>query len=292
MPIIMAGNGNIRMPSRKTPDTKQEMAQGAASAPEGYRPWEDSTLSAEERYTSYYHLARAKCEAIRDAGNRPGVTAAERYQISQDTEANFWVNEFRQLKAESPEAFCRRIDPLYVAQEMVDSYLFDEKTGVSTFTVPAGVTDVGAMQALNEYFRKHHARFDRDAIFAEDLEWFEKLPQEFPDCAQERDYSQARQITITGVVDDTEAETRTTQESLLREKSLVFSDPRDQALAAAIHACKYNGEDLFKDFWVRGSVPGVALYRNEFSGAYVLGCSDDDDCYDAAASGAPYPESK
>ena len=76
------------------------MAQGAPNAPEGSRPWEDRTLSDEERYKSYYDVVRAKCEAIRDAGNRPGVTAAERYQISQDPEANFWVAELRQLKAE------------------------------------------------------------------------------------------------------------------------------------------------------------------------------------------------
>lgn len=36
---------------------------------------------------------------------------------------------------------------LQLAHEMVESYLFDEKTGVSTFTVPAGLTDVEAMKA-------------------------------------------------------------------------------------------------------------------------------------------------
>ena len=98
------------MVSTKTTDTKAEMAQGAPNAPEGHRPWEDRTLSAAERYQSYYNVARAKCEAIRDAGNRPGITAKERYQISQDPEANHWVNELRQLKGESAEQFCRRID--------------------------------------------------------------------------------------------------------------------------------------------------------------------------------------
>ena len=98
------------MVTTKTTDTRAEMAQGAVSVPEGRRPWEDRTLSAAERYQSYYDVARAQCEAIRDAGNRPGITAKERYQISQDPEANHWVNELRQLKGETAEQFCRRID--------------------------------------------------------------------------------------------------------------------------------------------------------------------------------------
>ena len=66
------------MVSAKTTHTKQEMAQGAAKVPEGSRPWEDRTLPATERYQSYYDVARAKCEAIRDAGNREQLWQALR----------------------------------------------------------------------------------------------------------------------------------------------------------------------------------------------------------------------
>ena len=111
------------MVSTKTTDTKAEMAQGAPNAPEGHRPWEDRTLSSTDRYQSYYDVARAKCEAIRDAGNRPGITAAERYQISQDPEANHWVNELRQLKGETAEQFCRRIDEPVVRELLGKNYL-------------------------------------------------------------------------------------------------------------------------------------------------------------------------
>ena len=83
---------------------------------------------------------------------------------------------------------------------------------------------------------------------------------------------------------------RTTQEGVLREQSLVFSDPRDQAIAAAIHACKHNGEDLFKGLWVRGSVPGFALLTFQSRGAIVRRC--DLDFNYVAASGAPSPELK
>jgi hypothetical protein len=181
---------------------------------------------------------------------------------------------------------------LQIAHEMVDSYAFDKKTEVSTFTVPAGVTDVEAMKALNEYYSKNQPGFNRYALYANDLAWFEKLPKEYPTYCQERDYSQARQITITGVVKDTKGESRTTQEAGLKNESLGFADPRDQALAAAIHACKHNGEDLFKDLWVRGSVPGFSLCTFQTYGVSVFRFFGDDVSYRVAASGSPCPEVK
>jgi hypothetical protein len=182
---------------------------------------------------------------------------------------------------------------LQLAHEMVESYTFDKKTGVSTFTVPAGVTDVEAMKALNEYFRKNHPTFNRDAVYADNLEWLENLPKKFPGDCEQRDYSQARQITITGVVEGTQGLNRTTLGSVLRDDSLVFSDPRDQAIAAALHACKHDGQDLFKDLWVRGSVPGFALYTNQRLGVLVDGYIVDYVRYRfVAASGSPSPELK
>jgi hypothetical protein len=178
---------------------------------------------------------------------------------------------------------------LQIAKEMVESYAFDKKTGVSTFTVPAGVTDVEAMKALNQYFRKNHSKFNRDAVYAGDLDWYESL-QTHPDC-QERDYSQARQITITGVVKGTYGWDRTTQGGVLKDHSLVFSDPRDQALAAAIHACKHNGADLFQVLRVRGSVSWFALCTVRSLGVRVRRYHGGYDPL-VAASGSPSLELK
>ena len=273
------------------------------SSPGGVRPWDDASLSAQDRYNSYEAVVQEKCEAILNASNRPGITEAERTELRLDPETQYWYLELKQLRAETPEQFCCRIDGgqsrellgdnlLGVSEEMVKSYAFDKGTGVSTFTVPAGVTDVEAMKALNEYFRKNFPDYDRDAVYAEDLDWYENLPKKYPQHCQERDYSQARQITITGVVKGTKGENRTTQGSVLTDHSLVFSDPRDQALAAAIHACKYNGADLFKELFVRGSVPGFALDTNREHGACVYRYFDDDGLNGVAASGSPSPESK
>jgi hypothetical protein len=181
---------------------------------------------------------------------------------------------------------------LQIAREMVGSYAFDEKTGVSIFTVPAGVTDVEAMKALNGYFRITLPNFKRDAVYAGHLGWFENLPRLFPAHCEQRDYSQARQITITGVVNDTMAKKRTNQRQVLIADSLVFSDPRDQAIAAALHACKHDGQDLFKDLFVRGSVPGFALGHNQNFGVRVDRRLGNYALRDLAASGSPSPNSK
>ena len=207
------------------------------------------------------------------------------------TETQRRVKEVVWLQDVSAEDVCNRAGvgtqktSLQVAQEMVDSYAFNKETGVSTFTVPAGVTDVEAMKALNEYFRKNHSKFDRDAVYAEDLDWYENLPKQHP--THIRDYSEARQIWIKAVVKATRGKNRTTQGRVLADKSLAFSDPRDQALAAAIHACKHYGENLFENLLVRGSVPGIALTTNRYFGG-VCWYDDDFDHFRVAASGSWY----
>jgi hypothetical protein len=179
-----------------------------------------------------------------------------------------------------------------IAKEAIDSYHFDPTTGVSTFTRPAGVTDVELMRALNKYFRRTLPKFNRDAVFEEDLNWYENLPYKSAEYCEQRDYSQASKITITAVVNGTQVKDRITQEAILQPKGLVFSDPRDQAIAAALHACTHDGEDLFKELFVRGSVPGFALTTSQNFGVVFLGKYIDDIDGSVAASGSPSPELK
>ena len=174
---------------------------------------------------------------------------------------------------------------LQTAQDMVDSYEFDSRTRVSTFTVPAGVTDVAAMKALNELFSVRYG-LQRGAIFAGELTWFENLPREFSAYCEQRDYLQARQIKVIGVFKGTKGVPLAGQERKLQKHSCVFSDPRDQALAAAIHACKHNQADLFGGSWVRGSVPGFALHTDDEHGVFVFR-QDGRAEPDVAASGSP-----
>lgn len=178
-----------------------------------------------------------------------------------------------------------------VAEEMLESYEFDKHTGVSTFTTPAGLTDVEVIKVLNEYFRKSFPRFNREGVFAGDLDWYRDLPTNFAAFSKVRDYTDARVVVMRGVLEETIELDRSEEGEVLKQKGLVFSDPRDQAIAAALHACKYNGEDLFQGLWVRGSVPGYALCTVRRVGVRVYEYRDGNDFLDAAASGSLSEES-
>ena len=285
---------------------KSRAAQIAYAQQLGYR------MATREEHIAYVRslLAKERDESINGAEKKALNTYRERYV--QDTEGGLAVIGRRVVDdayrwdgygdpsdgalfvrdSISAEVTTAPKTSLQIAQEMIDSYVFDKTTGVSTFTVPAGVTDVEAMKAVNEYFRKKsHFWFKRDAVYAGDLEWYKNLPKQYSEHCQERDYSQARQITITGVVKGTKGENRTTQRSVLKDESLIFSDPRDQALAAAIHACKHNGEDLFQDISVRGSVPGFVLRTWRFFRVSVSRYGGSGN-FNVAASGSPSPELK
>lgn len=173
-----------------------------------------------------------------------------------------------------------------VARSMVDSYSFHNKTEKSTFSIPAGLTEFEAIRALNVYFREHHPRFKRDAIYEGDLYWYKKLPEKYPDYCQQRDYSCARQISLQGVVKGTNGKSRAAQGAMLKADSLIFSDPRYLAIAAALHACKHEGADLLQDFWIRGSIPEMALHTERFLGVLVFKFRADNDCKSIAASGS------
>jgi hypothetical protein len=209
------------------------------------------------------------------------------------------VNKAREL---SLDTMSRRLDgalralrgetSLQIAQKMVDSYTFDERMGVCRYTVPAGVTEVKAMKALNKYFRKHLPGFNRDAVYAGHLKWFENLPRDYPTHCGQRDYSQDRQITIAGVVKGAEREDLTTQGSGCRDDSVGLSDPRDKAIAAALHACKHGGRDLFTDLSVHESVPMFEVDTDRHLGIVVFMHSV---VYDYSDGAAPYslpPESE
>ncbi len=209
----------------------------------------------------------------------------------------------RALRGE--DVFKSAMTSYQTARKMLNSYTFDSKTGVSTFTVPAGVSDVEAMKALNFYYRQGNS-YGSDLVHSDYLEFFETLPKKYPDCCQERDYSHARQITITAVVKGTAGKDRSSQERILKEKSLVFADPRDQALAAAIHSFAVARHyvnpdnilrDLFRAAFVRGSLPDIALSsRLEGNGVGTLDYNDDHvgGGFDGviAASGTPAPRAK
>jgi hypothetical protein len=94
------------------PHTNVGMVEDPKDRPPNAIPrlWEDVTLSAQERYDRYLIVAIEKCGAIKQAMEHPGLTIEERTAIRLDPESQFWYQELKQLRAETPEGFCDRID--------------------------------------------------------------------------------------------------------------------------------------------------------------------------------------
>ena len=94
-----------------TTTTSTSMAEpGGLTSPEGGRPWEDQTLSAQERYDAYRSVITEKCEALRKSLTREGVTAEEKGVLAEDANNKALVAELRQLQEETAEEFCDRFD--------------------------------------------------------------------------------------------------------------------------------------------------------------------------------------
>ncbi|MEY4667778.1 MAG: hypothetical protein RL518_477 [Pseudomonadota bacterium] len=272
---------------RVSTDATQAVQADGAQLPSALQPWRDKTLTPSARLDAYKAFLHEKIAATLAAVDALKGDATKQLEIRDAPETQHWMKEAAWVKEASAEEFCQRMDyrktPLEVAEAMVASYRFDKSTGVSTFTIPAGVSDIDAMKEMNEYFRKHLPQCERDAIYAVNFKWYE-------DNLPVRDMSQQREVAIVAVVKGTTDKYRAAQEKLLAKQGLHFADMRDQALAAALHACVNGGEDLCQDLWVRGSVPGFALRTTSYLGVSVIRDSNGDDCFDVAASGSPCPD--
>jgi hypothetical protein len=173
---------------------------------------------------------------------------------------------------------------------MVQSYTFNHKTGISTFTIPAEVGDEKAMLLINEYLKKYYSipwgMPFREAISGEALDWFATLTDtasgDIPGPV--RQCREARHITIHSLAKGTIQQDETTQAEALHKHSLVFSDPWSLAIAAGLHACKFKGQDLFGGQEVRCSFKGIALY-SDWKGVRIrFNVADTDKRFSAAGT--------
>jgi len=166
-----------------------------------------------------------------------------------------------------------------IAEAIIQTYRFDRSKGQLTFSIPAGTTDVEAISALNEHFKQIHPRLNRDSIFAPDITWYARLPK--------RDHSASTQVTIIPLVNETVGKNRDQQEVILRDHGLRFADPRDLAIAASLHACTHDGENLLRGLWVRGSEPGFGLDFDRRTGFFLFKYHTAYPYTNNAAAGAP-----
>jgi hypothetical protein len=169
------------------------------------------------------------------------------------------------------------------AERILESFCVDDK-GFVNLVIPSDISDKDAMHALNSKFRELFPEKNRAAIWESDIE-------EILSCGSGSSTTRSgrREIKLIGVVDGTADKDREEQRKVLTKKGLVFSHPIDQALAAAAYACKQEGEDLFENKNVRGSVPGFALNTIRLIGVVVRRYRVGYDFNDVAASGSPSP---
>lgn len=166
-----------------------------------------------------------------------------------------------------------------IAEAIIQTYRFDRSKGQLTFSIPAGTTDVEVISALNEHFKKNHSPLNRGAVFAPDVTWYARLPK--------RDHTASTQVTITPLAYGTVGKTRGEQEVILRSQGLRFADPRDLTIAAALHACTHDGENLLRGLWVRGSEPGFGLDFDRRTGFFLFKYHTAYPYTNNAAAGAP-----
>ncbi len=215
-------------------------------------------------------LAR-KMVAMVDAARISGPDAHSELSLPK-------VPDIRADRGTGNAGVIQRKSPFQVAEQLGGSYCFKQETGFSTFKLPAGISDGLAMRVLNRYFRIAFPRFGRDAIDPKLIAWCEALPELFPQQLTQRDYSKDRWVTIEGVVKDSLGKSRGGQLEILVERGLVFADPRDQVIAAALHACVNDGYNYLWEGFARGSVPGFAV------GSLPGGCLTLRPCSDMAST--------
>ena len=176
---------------------------------------------------------------------------------------------------------------LEIAQTLLSSYKFNKAVGTATFTIPAGVSDPQAMNALNELFIKNYPELNRGAIDPGAQKILEELPNSFPNYCQHRDISKKREVIVRVIAPETLGNSRDTQGANIKENGEQFSDPRDQAIAAGIHACQEKGANLFGIIVVRGCVPGFAVWASSTYGIKVFRNLLNTGRSDIAASSSP-----
>ena len=80
---------------------------------------------------------------------------------------------------------------------------------------------------------------------------------------------------------------RKQQEQILLKQGLTFADPRDLAIAAALHAYHHQGHNLLAGRWVRCSEPGFGIDFDRRAGLFVFKYDPGYPYHHNAAAGSP-----
>jgi hypothetical protein len=154
---------------------------------------------------------------------------------------------------------------LSIAEEILDSYRFEEHQ--VSFTVPAGSSDadVEALKALNEYSWKRH---NRDAVLRGDLWKLQELPERYPSLCARRESGESRKVYL---YHSSNAYVREGHQTAAEESNLQIADARDIALACAIHRLAYSGGSLIYSMFCSAitHIPELVVAERESGELYL-----------------------
>jgi hypothetical protein len=124
------------------PETTKAPNEGkGALHPEGLKPWEDSSLSPNERCEAYKAFVHEKLQEIASAFDRAGEAkdTATQKEIMNSPETKQWMEEGTFLKTASAEEFCKRIESQIVQELLGKNFLGSEaweSQGIEVGDVP------------------------------------------------------------------------------------------------------------------------------------------------------------
>ena len=130
-------------------------------------------------------------------------------------------------------------------------------------TIPAEVSDIDAMRALNAHFA--HRFSSRGVIFPPDFEWYAKFGG-----AGEREKSRPREIKIDIAVRGTTGASRLAQEEILSQKGMRPAPAIEQALVLAAYTCANDGRDLMGGSALACATSGWRIKADHVHGIRVL----------------------
>ena len=187
---------------------------------------------------------------------------------SQITELKVLVEKYESAQKVTSVATAPTIS-IEIAEKILSS-LEIGKDGFAKLVIPANVSDIDAMKALNVYFGEKLPEMNRPAIWKGDFDWYAEQAS-----VSNRDISKERRIEINVLVDSTLGMTRSDQINALKSQDLTLGAPEEVALVVAAYACKNLGKDLLNDKCTRTAVPGVALSAFQGRGVDVCRYGDD-----------------
>ena len=201
---------------------------------------------------------------------------------NSDGSTNSGISDMKDLVAQWEQRVSKAV--LLEQAEKILSSLKVGRDGLVDLTIPAGISDITAMKALNVYFRENLPSFERSAIREDNFDWY---------AGQKgvvgRDIPKERKIRIDPLVDGTLGKSRVHNGEILKEKGMRFAPPEEVSLVVAAYACKNNGKDLLKGLWAITAASGVALTAFQDFGMSVYGPYDALDLSDVGAGGALLP---